>query len=44
MARHIALEYGWLHGEIEKVTKDMYKDGAGDDRQGNNEQKKNWDY
>jgi hypothetical protein len=28
------------NGEIEKVQEDMYKDGAGDDRQGNNEQRK----
>jgi hypothetical protein len=28
------------NGEIEKVKKDMYKDDAGDDREGNNEQKK----
>jgi hypothetical protein len=28
------------NGEIEKVKKDMYKDDAGDYRQGNNEQKK----
>jgi hypothetical protein len=28
------------NGEIEKVQEDMYKDSAGDDRQGNNEQRK----
>jgi hypothetical protein len=28
------------NGEIEKVKKDVYKDDAGDDRQGKNEQKK----